>query len=115
MSPRPEVTYLRIRYLAERRVEVSVRARDPDATVTEVDIDWGDRRGTFATNACVAFADGKEGPHTGSTISFRRIRHRYAKRGNYRMRVSAVSHLCPDHTGEQVGPRVKRTVRIRGR
>jgi hypothetical protein len=53
-----------------------VRARDPDATVTEVDVDWGDRRGTFATNAGVAFADGEEGPHTRKTMGFRRIRHR---------------------------------------
>jgi hypothetical protein len=113
-NPPPHVTYVRVRYLEDRRVELSVRARDPDATVTEVDIDWGDRRGTFATNACIAFVDGEEGPHTGKTISFRRIRHRYAKRGPYKLRVNAVSHLCPEHTGEQVGPRVKRIVRIRG-
>ena len=111
-SPPPEVTYVRVRHLGNRRVEVSVRARDPNATVTEVDVDWGDRRGTFATNACVAFTDGEEGPHTGKTISFRRIRHRYAKPGRYRMRVNAVSHLCPEQTDEQVGPRTKRIVRI---
>jgi hypothetical protein len=98
--------------MGDRRVELSVRARDPDATVTGIEITWGDRYGAVADNGCAAFSDGEEGPHTGKTISFRRLRHRYAKAGTYRLRVAAVSHKCPQQTDEQVSVRVKRIVRI---
>jgi hypothetical protein len=113
-SPASQVTYVRVRKKEDRRVVVGVRARDPDATVTEIDISWGDGRGTFYLNRCSAFTDGEEGPHTGKTISFRRLTHRYPRRGKFTMTVTAVSHRCPEHTDEQVGPPVTRKVHIGG-
>jgi hypothetical protein len=106
------VTYVRARPAGNRRITVGVRARDSDATVTEIEIDWGDGRGVVATNACQAFSDGTDGPHTGKTISFRRIPHRYPRRGKFTLKVTAVSHQCPEHTNEQVGASVARTMRI---
>lgn len=92
---KPRILSITVKQLSSRTIDVAVRARDRDGTVTDIDIDFGDRRGVNATNFCQAFADGKPGPHTGETITFRRIRHTYARTNRrYKLRVkSAVAEL----------------------
>jgi hypothetical protein len=77
-----------------------------------VNINWGDRTGTFANNFCRAFSDDRPGPHKGETITFRRIRHRYTRPGRYRLGVSAKSEVCPAQTNDKIGPPVGKWVKV---
>jgi hypothetical protein len=113
-NPPPKITSLHWKKgpRAGRTATLIVKGRDPNATVTSVLIEWGDGRGVWADNLCAAFRDGKDGPHTGKTISFV-LTHKYVKKGDYSLHARAVSERCPKRTHEQDGPTKKKPVHVR--
>jgi len=111
---KPRILSITIKQLSSRTIDVAVRARDRDGTVTDVNINFGDRRGVVAGNFCQAFTDGKPGPHTGETITFRRLRHTYARTNRtYKLRVKALSQNCPERTQPQEGPVAIKSFRLK--
>lgn len=98
-----------------RKVLLSVSARDPDASVVEVRIDWADGRGVFAGTSCALLEETRPGAHSGRTITFRRIPHTFPKLGRYRIAVRALSQPCPKTGEPQVGPVAHKTLTLRSR
>ena len=91
----PRVLSVTVAENDKRTLVVSVRARDPNAHVTEVRVDWGDTSGVFATTTCGTLRAGKSRGRAGAVSGFRRLRHTYRRAGPRQLTVSATSVRCP--------------------
>lgn len=93
-SSRPEVTSVNIDKRSKGVVVLRAGATDADATVTGLRVGWGDGSGVVASRNCPrAGSDALDRPD-GNVVTFRRLRHRYARPGRYTIRVTARSQDC---------------------
>lgn len=95
---------------AGQRVTIRLAARDPDATVTEWEIDWGDDYGSHATNDCDPAIVGTD-PQPGAIVRVR-VSHRYERPGRYTVRVRPSSRLCDAMSDMQSGLITRRHLRV---